>query len=97
MQSEDPNEVKVLQDKLRQMESKMIDYRNNNSSLKQELRMAHKVFKTIDKCIYKGLFFLQIFKMRVNGPLVNRRQFGQIGDKHGKFGRWGHNCTVLGT
>lgn len=40
--SDDPGEVKVLQDKLRQMESKMVDFRNSNSSLKQELRIAHK-------------------------------------------------------
>ncbi|XP_060576015.1 coiled-coil domain-containing protein 13-like isoform X2 [Ruditapes philippinarum] len=39
---DDPNEIKVLQDKLKQMESKMIDYRNSNSTLKQELRIAHK-------------------------------------------------------
>jgi hypothetical protein len=49
LQPDDPNEIKVLQDKLKQMESKMIDYRNSNSTLKQELRIAHKVSKTIMK------------------------------------------------
>ena len=51
-QQDDPSEIKTLLDKLKQMESKLIDFRNQNSSLKQELRIAQKVMshcKTMDK------------------------------------------------
>lgn len=41
--SEDQVDVKAIQDKLKQTESKMADYRNQCSSLKQELKVVHKV------------------------------------------------------
>ena len=37
------SEVKSLQDKLKQAESRLTDLRNQSQQLRQELKMAHKV------------------------------------------------------
>lgn len=42
-QTDEGVDVKGLQDKLKQTESKLADYRNQCQALKQELKIQHKV------------------------------------------------------